>query len=244
MAEDQQQKSCGAAAAAATKIAAFTVLCGGFWAFWPTDGFKPPGSWAPVSRGPRNVAAADNSFDSQLTASGLQRAVDGEPFALAATESFGMVPASVVPELRLFRSSRFGVHVAELEPLWDSSCGSNLRNYVDQKPNVSAIGDKAGVRSHSAYSSKFMAEITLPLEVARSRFSVDTPAEADIVLLGLCVMARGKQGSAIATVVSRIKRNPELATIWGSRRRDLVAVVTSDHGPCPNFRESLNRHVG
>lgn len=246
MSPNQQKNMTNPTAVAAATVVVLTGVCGGLWVSRSANDLEPQRlpvhGGSGVSSGAGNVGAVRRGSGSRFGTNGLDHLSAGEPDSPASP--FAMVLASAVPDLRLFRSSRFRVHVAELEPLWDSACGDNLQDYIDQTPAVSSTGTSAGIRSHSAYSSKFMAEIALPIEAARSRFSVDTSAEADMVLVGFCVMARGKQGSAIATVIDRIKRSPSLAQIWATRRRDIIAVVTSDHGPCANFRESLNRDVG
>lgn len=94
---------------------------------------------------------------------------------------------------------------------------------------------------HRPYASKFMAEILFPLALARSRYATSSIEGTDIIyMVTMCIMAQGKQGSTLKTLPARITQvNPEISSLWPHRAKDFFIVVTSDHGPCANFRESL-----
>ena len=95
---------------------------------------------------------------------------------------------------------------------------------------------------HNAYSSKFMAEVILPYIPERTRYHVDDAASADLVFVSLCVGAMGRQGAVVADIAELINKEvagPDVRKIFQTRPWDIVATVTNDHGPCPNFRESL-----
>lgn len=95
---------------------------------------------------------------------------------------------------------------------------------------------------HNAYSSKFMAEVILPRIPERTRYRADDIASADLVFVSLCVGGMGRQGAVVADIKRLIENQvagPEVLHVFKARPWDIVATVTNDHGPCPNFREAL-----
>lgn len=94
-------------------------------------------------------------------------------------------------------------------------------------------------KDHHAYKSKFAAEITVPRTARASRYAVNSPGQADLLLVSKCIMGKGRQGEAVKEIPEQLAANKTLAG-WLKRPRDVVAIVTSDHGPCSNFREARN----
>lgn len=95
---------------------------------------------------------------------------------------------------------------------------------------------------HNAYSSKFMAEVILPYIPDRTQYRADSVESADIVFVSLCVGAMGRQGATLADLPRLIENKVAgqgVLQIFKTRPWDIVATVSNDHGPCPNFREAL-----
>jgi hypothetical protein len=143
------------------------------------------------------------------------------------------------------------VDVDEDDGILGTVCGKQYRRW--RHGDAAARQNNSDARplpvEHTPYTSKFMAEVVVPEATKRTRYAVGGDSAAtdiDVVLVSICVMAKGQQGAAISNIERALTEGQggtAAAFIWKNRPQDVVAVVTSDHGPCSNFRESLGGKV-
>lgn len=109
-------------------------------------------------------------------------------------------------------------------------------------PNPLFVGRMAGFLYNPYYANvngwRFPTCGTPPDFVRLSPMATADPTAATLFLADICIMGRGKQGEWSKSVVPFIQGRPDLRERYQrDGGKNFAVILTSDHGPCPNFYE-------
>lgn len=97
-------------------------------------------------------------------------------------------------------------------------------------------------RGQLDYVTKFAAELLIPMNVQRTSYVTTNPANADVFLVAFCIMGRGQQGRFVDVVMKLLEKHSVYQSFWQRKHGyDHAITLSSDHGPCKNFKEWPHR---